>query len=79
MRTRIIQTLCDRGDGNEATRVYVRLPDGRYHVDLCDKHIAELKKWFPAQGPALKKDRVVSVDQVERKRRAAKKAVANGN
>lgn len=78
MRVRTVLTLCDRGDEKEATRVYVTLPEGRFHVDLCEGHIKELKKeWLPdeATSPRRKAGKVATLEQVQAKRgRAAKKS-----
>lgn len=77
MRVRTVLTLCDKGDEQEAARVYVTLPEGRFHVDLCDKHVKELKKeWLPedASSPRRRAGKVATLDQVQAKRSRARKA-----
>lgn len=80
MRVRTVQTLCDKLDNQPATRVYLTFPDGRYPVDLCDKHIKELKdKWLPAEAegtPRRSAGKVATLEQVQVKRRTKKSATA---
>lgn len=76
VRVREVRTLCDKGDNLDAERIYIALPDGRYPVDLCPKHIKELReKWIPDTAEGVKrKGRVTSVEAVVQKRTRRKAA-----
>ena len=75
MKVREVRTVCDKGDGLDAERVYIALPDGRYPVDLCEKHIGELRKWIPEGAKKTSRQRKVTpLDEVENKRKGKKAA-----
>lgn len=71
MKVREIRVVCDKGDNENAERAYIALPEGRYPVDLCDKHMKELRSWVPAgsKPTARKAPRVTTPEEVESKKR----------